>query len=241
MTNTQKFLLGVTIVATIAVLVCLGEVIENLDADSVMVIQSPVAGDLDWYTDPGMKAQWFGKVTDYPRRANYDFQFQMRFNDGGHGTMKGSIQYEVPLDHENLTALHKKFGSPDAIRKQLIETVTNKAIYMTGPLMSSKESYAEKRNDLIKFVEDQIQNGVYRTLQKNVRVVDPITGQEKSSTIVEIVLGANGHPERQEEAVLTQFGIRTFNFSINTLDYEAAVEAQIKAQQQLAMDVQTAM
>ena len=34
---------------------------------------------------------------------------------------------------------------------------------MTGPLMSSKESYAEKRNELLRLMEDQVQRGVYRT------------------------------------------------------------------------------
>lgn len=41
---------------------------------------------------------------------------------------------------------------------------------MTGPLMSSKESYAEKRTNLIRFIEDQISNGVYKTAQKDIKV-----------------------------------------------------------------------
>src|SRR3989338_11194286 len=213
---------------------------EHLDADRIMVVQKPFSGELTWYITPGTKWQGFGKITTYPRRSIYNFETQVRFNDGGHGTMKGSIQYEMPLSIENLTELHIKFGSPTAIQKQLIETVTNKSAYMTGPLMSSKESYAEKRNDLIRYVEDQVVHGVYRTTSKEAKIKDQITGTDKTVTIVEIVM-KNGVPERQEEPVLTVFGIRPFNFTITSLPYDETVEAQIKQQQVIAMDVQTAI
>jgi len=216
------------------------KVYEHLKADEIMVIQAPFSGKLTWYTTPGTKWQGFGKATTYPRRSIYNFETQVRFNDGGHGTMKGSIQYEMPLSIENLTELHIKFGSPSAIQKQLIETVTNKSAYMTGPLMSSKESYAEKRNDLIRYVEDQVVHGVYRTTSREAKIKDQITGTDKTVTIVEIVI-KDGVPERQEEPVLTVFGIRPFNFTITSLPYDETVEAQIKQQQVIAMDVQTAI
>ena len=213
---------------------------QHLDADKIMVVQKPFSGELTWYTTPGTKWQGFGKVTTYPRRAIYVFNVQVRFNDGGHGTMNGSIQYEMPLDTENLTALHVRFGSAESIQKQLVETVTNKSAYMTGPLMSSKESYAEKRNDLIRFVEDQVVNGVYRTTSREARIKDPVTGTDKTVTVVEIAM-KDGIPERQEEAVLTAFDIRPFNFTITSLPYDKTVEDQITQQQAIAMDVQTAI
>lgn len=221
-------------------LTSLGCVVENVDSDEIVVIQDAVDGELHWYTTAGVKPQFWGKVTSYPKRSIYEFETQVRFNDGGHGIMKGSIQYEMPLDEENLTALHTRFGSPTAIQQQLIEKVATKSVYMTGPLMSSRESYAEKRNYLINYVEDQIANGVYRTVQREVRVTDPLTQQEKSAVVVEIVL-QGGQPARQEEAVLTEFGIKPFNFAISQLEYDAQVEAQISEQQKIAMSVQTAI
>lgn len=213
---------------------------EMLDSDKIMVIQSPFKGTLNWHTNAGIKWQGIGKVSKYQKRDIYEFEIPVRFNDGGHGTIVGSIQYDMPIDAENLTELHTKFGSQKAVESALIQTVTNKAIYMTGPLMSSKESYAERRNYLIRYVEDQIENGVYRTVSREQKVIDQMTGQEKTATVVEIVL-KDGIPERQENAVLQEFGIRTFNFSILKLPYDDAVEGQIKAQQQLAMDVQTSI
>ena len=189
-------------------------------------------------TDPKTKQE--EEVYEEQCVAGQDFSIKVRFNDGGHGSMHGTIQYELPLDDRNLTALHTKFSSQEAIQKQLVETVVNKSVYMTGPLMSSRESYAEKRNDLIRFVEDQVANGVYRTISREARVKDSITGAEKTATVVEIVI-KDGLPERQEAAVLISYGIKPFNFSITKLPYDDEVEKQIRHQQEIAMDVQTAI
>jgi hypothetical protein len=69
----------------------------------------------------------------------YRFEMPVRFNDGGHATMKGSVQFEMPLDVQHLNEIQYKFGSEDAIKTQLIQTVVNKSVYMSGPLMSSRE------------------------------------------------------------------------------------------------------
>jgi hypothetical protein len=155
--------------------------------------------------------------------------------------MNGSVQIEIPLDIPHLTNMHIKYGSWEAVETQLVGMTVNKCIYMTGPLMSSKESYAEKRNYLLNYVEDQISNGVYKTVQKDVKTTDPITNNEKTVTTVDIVKDEHGIPARQEEPVLKEYGIRTFNFSITSLPYDEAVEGQIKQQQQINMDVQTAI
>lgn len=228
-------------VVLLGLLVLSGNIFESLDADEIMVVQSPLAGTLTWATTGGTKWQGFGRATHYPKQSFYPFEVPIRFNDGGHAIMKGSIQFEMPLDIENLTKLHTRFGSIDAIQHQLVEPIVNKSVYMTGPLMSSKQSSAESRNELIWDIEDQVKDGVYRTNQRDERIDDPITGVKKTVTVVELKRGPDGKPERQEEAILPTFGIKPFNFSITKLDYDQEVEKQIQQQQQLAMDVQTAM
>jgi len=231
------------VLAVIICLVCLWSIFHIFqvnNANQIMVVQSPWKGTLTWHTTAGVKWQGFGKVTKYPKREIYEFETSVRFNDGGHGTMKGSVSYELPLDSKNLDNIHMKFGNIRSLEAQLVATVVNKAVYMTGPLMSSKESYAEKRNSLIQYVEDQIQNGVYKTTSKEVKILDPMTGVEKTITKVDI-LEKDGLPLRQEDAAMAAFGIKTFNFAINELPYDNAVENQIKQQQQITMDVQTSI
>mgnify|MGYP001600398162 FL=1 len=237
----MRKIIGVGIgVCLLIALTMLGQLFEQVNANEVVVIQS-VSGQLTINATPGIKWQGFGKVTSYAKRGIYEFDTKVRFNDGAHAQMKGSIQYEVPLNDVQVKDLHTRFGSQEAVQTQLVQTVVDKSVYMTGPLMSSKESYAERRNDLIWFVENQVEDGVYKTTQREVHEADPVTGQDKWVTRVELVKGKDGLPERQESGVLRGFGIKTFNFSLKSLDYDEAVEKQITAQQQATMDVQTAM
>lgn len=218
-----------------------GLLFQNVDANEVVVIQAPASGKLSVYATAGVKWQGMGKVTTYHKLETYNFVIPVRFNDGGHGEINGSVNYELPYDAEHMISLHTKYGSQEAIQKDLVETVVNKSVYMTGPLMSSKESYAEKRTSLILYIEDQIKNGVYATGQKEVKMKDPVTGFEKTVTLVEIQKDREGTPLRQEESVLNSYGIKTSNFAVSKLPYDDVVESQIKQQQELAMKVQTAV
>lgn len=234
-------------------------IIETKEPDEILVIQSARTGDLEWYT--GTEAwvwQLFGTPTTYKKRDFYRFDtwvdsgdpkvpgkcadgIDVRFNDGGHGTICGSVQFELPLDVVNLAKIHTKFKGQAAVKSALIETITGKSVYLAGPLMSSRESYAEKRNDLLFYIEDQIQHGVYKTVQVDKHVKDPITSQDRTVTVTELVIGKDGKPQRQEAAVLEQFGIKAFNFAIKRLPYDAKVEAQIQQQQTITMEVQTSI
>src|SRR6185312_3456637 len=124
-------LLAVLLVAfVVAIPVCF-MLFENLDANELMVIQSPVEGTLTVYTDSGIKWQGGGKVTKYPRRKTYSFDhkaldpngnpgptdtsLRLRFNDGGHGYLYGSSQWVMPLTPAEVIAIHKEFGSPEGV------------------------------------------------------------------------------------------------------------------------------
>jgi hypothetical protein len=240
----SRILTGLAVFVALLCMAFWGALFEGVDAEEILVVQS-VRGKITCHVDPGsFKWQGFGKVTKYPKRAIYDFSegaVPIRFNEGGRAGIDGTIQWEMPLDCENITTLHTRFASAEAIATQLIRVVADKAVYMTGPLLSSTESYAERRADMIFWVDDQIQNGTYRTRQRDVQVIDPLTGEETTETLVEIQEDAAGNPQRQEAAQLTAFGIRAFNFAVNEIDYAEEVDAQIQAQQQNIMRVRTAM
>src|SRR5258706_5734581 len=112
---------------------------------------------------------------------------------------------------------------------------------MTGPLMSSKESSAEKRNDLLSFIEDQSINGVYRTKQEDVKVHDDLMNTDKTVTVVKIVQDEKGLPMRQEISSVKVYGVNLQGLALNSIDYDVEVENQIKVQQQAYMQVQTAI
>lgn len=218
-----------------------GMMFENVDADEIMVVQAPTSGELTWYTAPGIQWQGFGKVTIYKKMSNTELNSKIQFNDKGTGVMKGQFQLELPMQPEQLTALHTKYGSQEAIERSLVKPTIDKVIYMTGPTMSSEESVASKKTELIRYITDQIENGVYRTSQRVMTVVDPVSKEQRSVVLAEIVTDKEGKPERQEQSALSEFGIRIVNFAPSDIDYDTVVTEQFKRQQDITMQVQTAM
>lgn len=241
---------GIVVLVIIGLYVTFNSV-EHVDQNEIMVIQYP-SGSLNWFQNGGYHMQWFGKVTKYPKRSQYWFSakddqgkdvnqaIKVRFNDGGHGYISGGLAWEMPSDEKHLNMLYTKYGNWMAIQQDLVRTVTEKSVYMTGPLMSSKESYAERRNDLIRFIEDQISNGIYQTETVEKEVLDPLTNEKRIIATVQL-RQEKGIVLRQETSPLADFGVRTYNLAINQLDYDDVVEKQIQQQQQMIMQVQTSI
>jgi regulator of protease activity HflC (stomatin/prohibitin superfamily) len=221
-----------------------------LESTEIVVVQYPW-GELKTHMEPGIYPRFFGTVRKYPLSSQFSFSAQsdqgaeadeslrLRFNDGGHATVSGVIRWEMPTDSEHLIAVHRKFGSAKAIEQQLIRPTMESAAYTTGPLMSSTESSAEKRNLLLQYMQDQAKNGTYMTRTVAIKVADPISGVEKTVNAAEIVT-EGGKPVREQGSSITQFGINLLPISINQVEYDKEIEKQIQNRQKAIQDVQIA-
>lgn len=167
----------------------------------------------------------------------------MRFSDGGHGNISGSLSYNLPTDPKAVLKLHSTYGSMEGVEHRLIRQVVSKAVYMSGPFMSSRESSAERRPDLINFITDQVSHGVYKVQGQEIKQLDVLSGQEKTVRIVQPAVDPNkpGIFLREETSPIEEFGIAVYNMTINNIDYDEVVEKQIKAQQESLAAVQTQM
>ena len=230
-----------------------GKLVETVDAGEIVFVQDPADGEIHVHKNPGMIWQGWGKVTHFKKSNQFwftqsgekenlvDKRLAVKWNDGGTSKIEGSVRYDLPLDDRQLISILSRFGTQDALENDLIKTNIEKAVTMTGPLMSSKESYAEKKNDLIYYIEDQASKGAYRTKQVTDKEIDPITNAEKTVTKVVIQTDGKGLPYRQEASPIYASGIRLYNISIKDMHYDKTVEDQIAAQQRAIMQVQTAI
>jgi hypothetical protein len=164
---------AISVVVVFAMALMAGNIFESVDADELAVFQSP-GGSMSVVITPGITLQNFAKVSIYKRRGTIHFsrsetpgepdrRLPVVFNDAGKGMIAGSISYELPLDPNKMLEVHRRWPTQEALESSLIKPALNKSIYMTGPLMSSYESYKDRRPQLIQYVEDQVQNGVYQT------------------------------------------------------------------------------
>lgn len=252
---TTKQVIGIFAgILIIAFAILSGKVWEHIDAGEIVVIQDPIDGGLHVYSEPGWATQAFGTATHYKKSFQFWFSKQndqgetadqsikIRFNDGGHAQISGSVRINLPLDEKSVIKLHTIFGSQNSIEQALVRPTIEKSIYMTGPLMSSKESYAEKRNDLLTYIEDQATHGVYKTVQRENKTKDELSGEEKTVTKVEVV-EINKQLQRNSTSPLREFSVQIASgtLALNSIDYDPTVEKQIDSQQQAVMNVQTAM
>jgi hypothetical protein len=224
--------------------------VEMLDSTEIMVIQYP-NGTLLAAVEPGWYGQWFGSVTKYPLRSQFSFSsaidqgaardesLKLRFNDGGHANVSGVVSWEMPVDHDHLIMIHRKFGNIKSVEQQIIRPTLESAAYTSGPLMSSTESAAEKRNLLLQYMQDQAKNGTYQTRTVSLKVPDPLTGVEKTVNAAEIVM-VGGIPVREQESSTKVFSINLLPMTINQIKYDDAIESQITQRQVSIQGVQIA-
>lgn len=225
---------------------CVFNTFEWNDAGTILIVQYP-KGSIGVFTDSGPCPQWFGTVTKWPKTHVYKYEQKIQFSDRGHGTLKGSVQLTLPRSQQNVVRLLQEFRTIDSIQENLLYKVVNKVIFSTGALMTSKESSAEKRNDIPRYIEDQLKHGMYQTKARENRR-QPATKEgeatipeheEKTIIMVDIVHDAQGKAVRQEDAVLPAYGIEISNTAVEELPYDDDVEKQIKDQQRLTMAIQT--
>lgn len=238
-------------VLVIGFLISSTQLFEDVKGGEIVVIQYPWTGEQKVFTQPGVAMQWFGTVTHYPKRVQYSFNKdcksvdegafpseRIRFAEGGHANLCGSISWEMPLDPKNILRLHNEFGSHITIERQLIGKAVQSAIYVSGPMMTSTESSGPKRSELFTTINDQTLNGIYQTTTKTIEREDPVTKAKSVMTVTEILKGENGAPKRMQGSAVAAYGIVLLPLNLSAINYDDVIEKQIAQRQQAATQVE---
>ena len=144
----------------------------------------------------------------------------------------GSFRVVLPTDKQNMEKIQRDFGSEEALINNLVRPTLYKVVTACGPLMSSLQSVSETRTDLIDYITDQLNNGVYKTKAIKTEITNEITGEKEKRTTAEIIedLNAPRGYKRQEVSPFSQYGITCGLVSITDIKYDAATQDQIDAQ-----------
>ena len=255
----KKSILGI-VLGVIAALLFVGSffIFEDADKSKNYVCQMPITGNYKVWTDGGLQMQMFGSVQSYNKTSQVEFSGVEKnqtgyvgvgrtpaaattFNDKGRGMIVGSFRVVLPTDYQNMSKIQRDFGSEDALIDNLVRPTLYKVVTACGPLMSSLESVSETRTDLIAYITDQLNNGVYKTKAVKTEVLNELTGEMEvrtQSVILEDVNAPGGYA-RQEISPFSQYGITCGLVSILDIKYDAATQDQIDAQKQANLAVIT--
>lgn len=248
-----------SVVAVVAAVVCIvffaliGKFGEDVPNEKIVVNQFPFSGRMAYWTTAGWKWQGCGTTTEYYKTQQYWFggkdadgvehgtPIRVIFNDASVGYIYGSLRIKLPTNEKKLELIHTDYNGMDRLMNDLVSQTVVKVVYASGPLMSAFESYAEKKNDLIAYVDDQLSNGVYKTSVKEIITVDSFTGEEKKSKVASLFADENapGGYKRSETSPFAYYGIEIGQVAISEIQYDEKVTRQIEAQQQANMSIQT--
>lgn len=236
------------------ILVCsIGKFGEDVPNEKIVVNQFPFTGEMAYWTTAGWKWQGFGHTTEYFKTQQYWFggkdadgnehgtPIRVIFNDASVGYIYGSLRIKLPTSEDKLKLIHTDYNGMDRLMNDLVSQTVVKVVYASGPLMSAFESYAEKKNDLIAYVDDQLGNGVYKTSVREVIITDSFTGEEKKVKMASLVADENapGGYKRSETSPFAYYGIEIGQVAISDIQYDEKVTQQIETQQQANMSIQT--
>ena len=255
----KKSILGI-VIGVIAVVLFGASfyIFEDADKSKNYVCQMPITGTYKVWTDGGLQMQMFGSVESYSKTSQVEFSgveknqtgyvavgrtpaAALTFNDKGKGMIVGSFRVVLPTDEQNMSKIQRDFGSEDALIDNLVRPTLYKVVTACGPLMSSLESVSETRTDLIAYITDQLNNGVYKTKAVKTEVLNELTGEMEvrtQSVILEDINAPGGYA-RQEISPFSQYGITCGLVSILDIKYDAATQDQIDAQKQANLAVIT--
>lgn len=249
-----KKILAVLVAALAVLFLCtLGKFGEDVKNETIVVNQYPFSGNMEYWTTPGFKWQWWGKTTTYLKTQQLWFGSEndkgermgnpipVIFNDASDGMIYGSLRVKLPTDKKYLERIQTDYNGMDRLMNDLVRPTVTKVIYASGPLMSAFESYAEKKNDLIEYITDQLNNGVYKTAVKRVEVTDAITGEKKIVNVATLIpdsLAAGGY-KRSESSPFAYYGLEIGQVAVSKIAYADKVNQQIAQQQEANMLIQT--
>lgn len=252
MRKAQIFAIFIAVLAVITV-ACIGKIGEDVKNETIVVNQFPLTGTMEYWTTPGFKMQWFGKTTTYYKTSQLWFgsdnedgdqmgnPIPVIFNDASDGMIYGSLRVKLPTETVYLERIQTDYNGMDRLMQDLVRPTVTKVIYASGPLMSAFESYAEKKNDLIEYITDQLNNGVYKTTVRSEEIVDPVTGETKTVKIASLIADENspGGFKRSESSPFQYYGLEIGQVAVSKIDYSQKVRDQIAQQQEANMLVAT--
>jgi regulator of protease activity HflC (stomatin/prohibitin superfamily) len=221
---------------------CGSSIFETNDIGYYTIRQTAIFGYPYVRTKPGMFPQLFGGIYRYKQAQAINFTdkadekvegvtvppLSVRYKEGSTGTVFVNFRYRLPANEKYLVAIHKEFRGDQAMMDSLIKPMVRQAVQITASLRTAEESYAGGRAAYREDVDDQLRNGLFKTVKRIDVVEDPITKEKRTTEVfIKVKDSKTGKVEREDNS-LAKFGIEVQDVFVTHLDYDATVKELIK-------------
>ncbi len=230
------------------------KITETVSVGTYQTKQTAFFGTMYAKMDPGIWFQLWGDIIEWPKAftfffthdkgegERYDQSIEIRFVDGSMCKISGTSRVLMPTTGKEAIFLIDNDGYQnwkDVQTKLVLPTIRN-ALRMTANMMTAQESYSSKRIDYNTWARDQIENGLYDTMDETRPVLDLVSGEMVKKTFKVIKTDNSGNPIYLANP-LKGTGIHLKNFEIKSFEYAPEVKKQIATQQASLMAVATAV
>jgi hypothetical protein len=198
----------------------------------IVLYDNPFTGNLKVFIEPGF--HWkipLSPVTRYKQVWIVDFgtgyageqlrenknAIELRFSDTYLANVPATFRYKLPTHPDRLKDIHRDFTTFDLLIDALLIPISRDTMVSTAALYTSEEFFQGGISQFKADLEDQIQNGIYKTkrLEVEMKQGDLIkNGVQAVSTQLThvrwktmLVRGEDGHIKRLQTKSISDYGI----------------------------------
>ena len=225
----KKFLLIVVLILLVLFIVTDSFFVTK--AGYIAIYENPRAEELEVYMTPGLHTKVpFFPVTRYKQVWVVDFgtgyaglqlrerkpPIELTFADTYKAKVPATFRYQLPTSEDRIKAIHQDFTTFELLIDALLIPISRDAMVSAAALSAGEDFFQGGVSQFKAVLEDQIQNGTYKTKlievevkRGNVAVSDPQLTQQSTSLKwkTEPVRDEKGQIERLQTKSISDYGI----------------------------------
>jgi len=187
----------------------------------IALYDNPFTGNLKVFNEPGL--HWkipLSPVTRYKQVWIVDFgtgyagkqlrenknAIELRFSDTYKANVPATFRYKLPTHPDRIKEIHRDFTTFALLIDALLIPISRDTMVSTAALYTSEEFFQGGISQFKADLEDQIQNGIYKTKRLEVKLKQGnLTNHVRWKTL--LVRDKEGHIERLQTKSIRDYGI----------------------------------
>ncbi|MFK5970233.1 MAG: SPFH domain-containing protein [Candidatus Marithrix sp.] len=245
----KKFWLLVVLI--LLIFIAIKSTIFITETGYIDLYENPITHDVETYDRPAI--HWkipLSSVTRYKRVWIVDFgtgfggqqireeksPIQLRFADSYTANIPATFRYKLPNNRDLLEMIHKDFTTHEKLVDALLIPISRDVMVTTATQYTGEEFFQGGLNQFRMALEDQLQNGIYKTKREEVEVNTRdivMIGQNgfsnQKTTSLKVwktvpITNAKGEIERLEKKSLVNYGIEVIQVTLGVPEPEPELE-----------------